>query len=434
MRLTVYRRLPTLALGVVSIVVLAALFAIVGPGGSGPASAAPSGCPNLNAIGNFKTATNVAASFSTSGNTTTYTFVSLTNENPTGGVPGLIDYCVYPTNPDKPPTATTVDVKNPAGWTAVVKKPPAFNSFSFSRPNGDNTNIPLDGNTTTMGTATWATVPNQEILLHINDPGVCNILYGGNPGTCFVKSGNLASVCDKGNMNLAYNANSYGAVNCYTAAQGFECCQTNEFGDAVQLAGSATGLAKLDVLFASYGCGTSGHWNTGDCVTNSPPNFTVPITAKIYDKATLTPIATVNQNVTIPFRPSADNRCTGADAGKWFNPDGAGGGRCQNSIGTIITFPLGGTALPSGVNQVVWTVQFNTTTSGYHPIGASTCSVSSGGCGYDSLNVGTTDFLGAPYAGTDLNASTAYSSTQTQPALHEITISEGRPLGAITTQ
>lgn len=53
--------------------------------------------------------------------------------------------------------------------------------FSFVRPGGDPTNIPLNGATTTMGTATWSSLPtSQTILLHITDAAKCQQVYPGS--------------------------------------------------------------------------------------------------------------------------------------------------------------------------------------------------------------------------------------------------------------
>src|SRR5262249_5460415 len=67
-------------------------------------------------------------------------------------------------------------------------------------PDGDPSNIPYDGLSHTMGTATWNSgvpVNYDRIVLHINDAVECNNLYGGNPGTCFVLPGTepLEDVC-----------------------------------------------------------------------------------------------------------------------------------------------------------------------------------------------------------------------------------------------
>jgi hypothetical protein len=399
------------------------------------AAAAGNGCPANKTLGSVKTASNVAADFSNSGFTTTYKFYSLTNQNPVGGVPGLVRYCVYPT-PTSQPTAISVLATgaNGAKWSSSK----GSNNFAFLRPGGDKTNIPLDGNTTTMGTATWGTVPtSQDIVLHINDPGTCASLYGsGTSFTCFVKP-RPGPICNAGDDTVAYNAMPFGVVNCINPALGFEAQQVNEFGDEVGLAGTARNFASLKVLFASFAC-QSGHWHTGDCVSAPGATFTHDITANIYDPSDLTTtIASVTTNQTIPYRPSADPNCPqipggGVAQAAWFNPQAPGGGACQNSIGKVLTFNFSGETLP---DTVVWTVAFNTTHYGYSPMGeAQSCFGGAGGCPYDSLNVGAKTYSGAPYAGTDVVADEAFISDTPNPLLHvDSGWSNNRPLGEIIT-
>ena len=179
----------------------------------------------------------------------------------------------------------------------------------------------------------------------------------------------------------------------------------------------------MTVDFQSYGCETSGHWNTGNCLTPAVAGtFTVPggITAKIYSVVggNLGPaIATSNVvNPAIPFRPSAisDANCPNAPA----DPNAlnsrfkdAVSGQCVYSLSVPLTFTFpAGTTFTSG-QEVVWTVQFNTTHAGYSPIGEATpCFPTNPGCGYDSLNVGAKSYPNAPYAGTDVNPNSVYRS------------------------
>jgi hypothetical protein len=375
-----------------------------------PASAAPSSaCPADKALRNFQSAPTVDAIFSTSSNVTTYRFLSLANENPVGGVPGLIKYCVYPSS--GAPTTIDAQATGASGeaWTGRNGR----RSFSFGRPFGNPSNIPLNGLTTVIGTATWTTVPeNQTILLHINDPSVCTAVYGLNSeDTCFVKPG-MATVCDHGETDVAYNAMPFGVVNCPTPSEAFEATSTSEFGDEVELGGTARELVSLKVLFASYAC-TSGHWDTNTCVTTpAGATFTHPITANIYSVKDCggTPcpdslLATVESIATIPYRPSADaSSCTGGDVGKWFN---AFAGQCETHISTVLTFSFSpGITLP---NTIIWTVAFDTTHYGSPPIGeGAPCFSTSGGCPYDSLNVGTMTYTGASYAGTDVDPHGAF--------------------------
>lgn len=148
-------------------------------------NAQSSGCPSSNAIDNFLVAPNVSASFTNSGNVSSYTFTSLIDQDPVNGVPGLIRYCVYPT-PESQPTSVnpTATGANGAAWDSDI----GTDAFAFGRPTGNPSNIPFDGTGTAIGTATWSTLPTiQQIILHINDAETCDALYGGNPGTCFVR-------------------------------------------------------------------------------------------------------------------------------------------------------------------------------------------------------------------------------------------------------
>jgi len=151
------------AMAILSAFAGAAIAASASTGGS---------CPNAKDITDFVEADNVAAIFSNTGNTTTYKFISLTDESSINA--GLIKYCVYP-NPAAQPSSINVQAKDPDGDLWLYSVSPR--NFSFVRPGGNKTNIPLDGTTTVMGTATWKTVPtDQIILLHINDPG-CALIF-----------------------------------------------------------------------------------------------------------------------------------------------------------------------------------------------------------------------------------------------------------------
>lgn len=415
--------------------------AVVGLATAGSASAAGVGpCPSSNALGNFKTATNVAASFENSGTSTSYTFSSLVDENPVSGVPGLVKYCVYPSST---PVSINVTAKGANGvpWTSAK----GTDNFAFTRPTGNPSNIPLDGKTTVMGTASWTTVPQtQTILLHIADPTVCANLYPGTaPSTCFVKP-STGAICNagEGDTTAAYNAMPFGVIDCFKPSLGFEATSTNEFGDRVGLAGTAKQLASLKVLFASWAC-QSGHWFDDNCATAPGATFTHPITANIYavDSSTTPPspgalLSTVTVTQTIPYRPSADTTGQCLDTGQWFNPQAPAGERCTDFASTVLTFTFpAGTTLPP---EVIWTVAFNTTHYGYAPIGeGAACFTGAGGCPYDSLNVGAESYPNAPYAGTDVSADEAFRSVTTGGVAGPLQAESGwaanRPLGEIIT-
>lgn len=393
------------------------LFAIVGLEGPGPASGAVL-CPKRDRLQHFKVANSVGASFTINGSKATYTFDSLDDQSPSGGLPGLMQYCVYPDG-GTPPIETTALAQGAFGadWIDLAGR----DRFSFSRPGGPLTNISLDGSSTLIGAAEWMgpAPSSQAILLRIRDEALCASLYPRmyrlflqfgvkfdealgitQHFSCFVKP-STQLVCDRGpaDPSVVYTAMSRDMLRCVKVPSwAFEATSTSEFGDEVSL--ESTGfLASLRVLFLSYGCGTSGHWHSNDCVTGQEASFTHPITANIY-RTDGTVIASVTQDFDIAYRPSKDDvHCTGANAGQFYNPTT---GWCHNALPQILTFTFpGAIALPRDVR---WTVAFNTTHYGEAPIGeAAACFRSAAGCGYDALNVGIWSLAGSPYAGTDID-------------------------------
>ena len=186
---------------------------------------------------------------------------------------------------------------------------------------------------------------------------------------------------------------------------GFEATQTSGFGDSVVLATGTDRIgASADVVLSSWGCET-GSWNGANCATTAGATFAHALTFSVYAASsaggapTGAALASWTQTFTIPFRPSADAvNCVGTNAGKWYSTAAA---TCFNGFATKVTFDLSTnpTVLP---DNLVWTVAYNTTHYGASPIGESAaCYSSSGGCGYDSLNVGAESFIGLPDAGTD---------------------------------
>jgi hypothetical protein len=193
---------------------------------------------------------------------------------------------------------------------------------------------------------------------------------------------------------------------------GFEATGTSEFGDRIGFStGSGRVLKTVNVTMSSWGCGTSGHWFSGDCVTASGSAFSHPITLNIYNvasgNAVGTLIGSVTQTFAIPFRPSADLiNCTGSDAGKWYQ---ASSNTCFNGFATNITFNVTGVTLP---NQVIFGVAYNTSHYGYAALGVTpACYASSTGCGYDSLNVALSDPAASLTVGTNPSPADVYQYT-----------------------
>jgi hypothetical protein len=186
-------------------------------------------------------------------------------------------------------------------------------------------------------------------------------------------------------------------------SQGFEETSTAEFGGQVQLDPGARRNPRVIVAMSSRAC-QSGHWNTSDCVTVPGQTFMHDVTLNIYavnpNNSPGSLLGSVTKTSTIPYRPSADPvNCTGADAGKWFS-----NGACVDGQAFRIAFPRPSVVVP---DKVILSIAFNTTHSGYSPIGeGATCFLLPGaGCGYDYLGVGLN---APPRKGTDPLPDDAY--------------------------
>jgi hypothetical protein len=193
---------------------------------------------------------------------------------------------------------------------------------------------------------------------------------------------------------------------------GFEATTTAEFGDEVLLNAANRHLTRVRVVMSSWGC-ESGAWFSNDCLTSTGATFTMQITLNIYvgNGATTngdTPgplLASQTRTFNVRYRPSLNSvKCTGADAGKWFSKTDQS---CYNGFAQSIQFAFPAKSAAAKIQlpqDVVWSIAYNTTHYGYAPAGESApCYTSSGGCGYDSLNVGAESFTGRPNPGTDFD-------------------------------
>jgi hypothetical protein len=169
---------------------------------------------------------------------------------------------------------------------------------------------------------------------------------------------------------------------------GVESSFFNEFGNQVSLAGTSLVLGKVTVTMSSWAC-QFGHWTNNTCLTTTKgAAFSEPITFNIYNAnapgSTLpgSLITTVTQTFSIPYRPS-DNITKCPSGGTWYDTSSK---TCFHGLATNITFDFTSknVTLPS---SIVYGIAYNTTDSGYVPIGTTSCNTSSGGCGYDSLNI-----------------------------------------------
>jgi hypothetical protein len=284
-----------------------------------------SGCPNSARQGDYATSSDLTATSATNGNTVAFSFTS-TGENPSGGIPGLIEYCVYP---GTLPSSGAVDGSFPttgcnvhfATW--VYEKSTSGGYFDFGRCNGDPSNLPFDGTTHTMGTATWTSTPptTQLIVLHINDPTECSRLYGAGTLTCFVLpgAGGGGGGGGGGNQDLTVTKSATPSLDRTYAwgitkegcKHGVTPCKTK----VKQLGGSVTYDYTIAV---SHDGGTDGNWKVGGTITVTNPNSSafsgVDVSDSVDDGGTC--IVTNGSDQTVPANDSIqrDYTCTYSSA------------------------------------------------------------------------------------------------------------------------
>ena len=210
-------------------------------------------------------------------------------------------------------------------------------------------------------------------------------------------------------MTVVYN-NTTNPLPGNVPSVGFQATQTSEFGGQVQFAGTERDNPRINVRLSSWGC-QSGTWNGGNCSTTPGSEFAHEIRLNVYkvnnDDEPGRLRAAVTRTVDMPYRPSANyTHCTDANAGKWYHSPS---GNCYNGKLFNLTFDMGDTTLPE---KAIISVEYNTSSWGYEPIGTSpACFTSSGGCPYDSLNVGTEP--GPPSVGTMPLPDDAYLNSAT---------------------
>jgi len=175
-----------------------------------------------------------------------------------------------------------------------------------------------------------------------------------------------------------------------TPSYGFEAAALTSLGDRVVLkAGSPRTVYAITVAMSSWACQT-GAWYTFDCSSAANATFNHPITLKVYDSFGNL-LATRTQTFAIPFRPSADPTCVGADVGKWK----ASNGSCYNGFVSAITFDLRSLNIKLPDDVLAFEVSYNTRTYGSPALGVTGP--------YDSLNVGLYSTATTPSIGSYTN-------------------------------
>lgn len=166
----------------------------------------------------------------------------------------------------------------------------------------------------------------------------------------------------------------------------FEATSTSQFGDDATFRTGGRRLTSVTVGLSSWGC-ESGSWVSGDCVTTAGATFAVPMTLTLYavgaNDEPGAVLASTTQTFAVPYRPSSSARCSD---GRWWDSSLKA---CFNGFATTVTFAFDNLVVP---DRLIWGVAYNTTHYGAQPIGeAAACYATSGGCGYDSLNVLTSE-------------------------------------------
>ena len=202
--------------------------------------------------------------------------------------------------------------------------------------------------------------------------------------------------------NVVYNAIP-GTLPPNMASLGFQATQTAEFGDYVNLGGTARTLKAVTVTlsdWALYSDYASDARYSGNSAT-----WTHPITINVYravpgatpaDPNTAGPLlGTVTKNVTIPWRPAGPACPT--DVTAWMASDG----QCYHGLAFNAKIDMRGlhVRLP---DDVIVGVAYNTNTWGSNPIGSPGP--------YESLNVG---LEGAATVGTDVSTDNVFWNTMT---------------------
>jgi len=205
---------------------------------------------------------------------------------------------------------------------------------------------------------------------------------------------------------------------------GAEAYAFNELGNQVNFSGTNRTLTSVVVSMSSWGC-VSGNWTNDTCVTPTGATFSEPITLNIYNPPAAgsdlpgSLITSVTQTFAIPYRPSANNsHCNfknsdsgyGPPSGEWWD---ASLKTCFNGLAVNVTFDVPNVTVP---NTVVYGIVYNTSHYGPTPYGQTTaCYTSSGGCGYDSLNIALSLDPTNVNVGSDTNIGTVWQNTSYAP-------------------
>ena len=199
--------------------------------------------------------------------------------------------------------------------------------------------------------------------------------------------------------NVVYDALPSVSPQTNYPSQPFQAQQTDEFGDSIHLGGTDRVLNNVTVTMSDWALYSD---YTGDArYLGNSTSWTHPITLNVYSThldANGVPdqkLATVTQDISIPWRPAPDT----CDATGWTDS----GGHCNHGLAFNATFDLSSlnVTLP---DDVIVSLAYNTQTWGYSPIGTPGP--------YNSLNVAIPDNQSVS-VGSDNNTDAAFWNTHT---------------------
>lgn len=175
------------------------------------------------------------------------------------------------------------------------------------------------------------------------------------------------------------------------ASQGYQCCQTSEYGDEVSFGGTSRNLTNVSVLLSDWAKFST--YANNSTYNGNATGWTATLTLNLYADNAGSPGALIASRTITPlilWRPEADG-CDNAD-GYTSSVDG----NCDHGLAQVVTFDFSGTSVP---DDVVFGLAFNTDTYGANPTGTPGP--------YDSLNFGFGNDTAS--VGTDVDPDSAVS-------------------------
>lgn len=127
---------------------------------------------------------------------------SSTNKNPSNGIPGFREVCVY--------SSTGASSANSLWSPWTVKKTSPHVEFRGGESGGDPENIPFDGNIHAVGTIQWsAASQNIQTLVHVKSAELCP---NDPDNSCFLRPPNPPGVVPELSTMILVSIGTLGLV------------------------------------------------------------------------------------------------------------------------------------------------------------------------------------------------------------------------------